>query len=142
MITVAFTIGLTVLDLKKHFSFEMRVPSDIIQITLEGKTQKMPESVGDISENKVTYLLYYDAKGTFLFISNKFTYHFYLEKNVDDDQTLMDIGVQPHGMIQFEMSSLDPENYPMRPVKPQQEYNMPDVITVRVQTGTVKLLTD
>ncbi|KAL1247637.1 hypothetical protein QQF64_023013 [Cirrhinus molitorella] len=93
MITVAFTIGLTILDLKKHFSFELRVPSDIIQITLD-------------------------------------------EKSVDDDQTLMDIGVQPHGMIQFEMSSLDPENYPMRPVKPQQEYNMPDVITVRVQTDT------
>uniref|UniRef100_A0A672RCX0 IQ motif and ubiquitin domain containing n=1 Tax=Sinocyclocheilus grahami TaxID=75366 RepID=A0A672RCX0_SINGR len=53
-------------------------------------------------------------------------------------QTLMDIGVQPHGMIQFEMSSLDPENFLMRPIKPQQEYNMPDVITVRVQTGTHK----
>lgn len=61
---------------------------------------------------------------------------FGLEKSVDDDQTLMDIGVQPHGTIQFEMSSLDPENYPIRPVKPLQEYNMPDVITVRVQTGT------
>ncbi|XP_048014604.1 IQ and ubiquitin-like domain-containing protein [Megalobrama amblycephala] len=93
MITLAFTIGLTILDLKKHFSFELRVPSDIIQITLD-------------------------------------------EKSVDDDQTLMDIGVQPHGMVQFEMSSLDPENYPIRPVKPQQEYNMPDVITVRVQTDT------
>lgn len=93
MITVAFTIGLSILDLKKHFSFKLRVPLDIIQITLD-------------------------------------------EKSVDDDQTLMDIGVQPHGMIQFEMSSLDPENYPMRPDKPQQEYNMPDVITVRVQTDT------
>ncbi|KAI2648293.1 IQ and ubiquitin-like domain-containing protein [Labeo rohita] len=93
MITVAFTIGLTILDLKKHFSLDLRVPSDIIQITLD-------------------------------------------DKSVDDDQTLIDIGVQPHGMIQFEMSSLDPENYPMRPVKPQQEYNMPDVITVRVQTDT------
>ncbi|XP_067236609.1 IQ motif and ubiquitin-like domain-containing protein isoform X2 [Chanodichthys erythropterus] len=93
MITLAFTIGLTILDLKKHFSFELRVPSDIIQISLD-------------------------------------------EKSVDDDQTLMDIGVQPHGMVQFEMSSLDPENYPIRPVKPQQEYNMPDVITVRVPTET------
>ncbi|CAM4734846.1 unnamed protein product [Leuciscus chuanchicus] len=99
MITVAFTIGLSILDLKKHFSFKLRVPLDIIQITLD-------------------------------------------EKSVDDDQTLMDIGVQPHGMVQFEMSSLDPENYPMRPDKPQQEYNMPDVITVRVQTGTVKLIAD
>uniref|UniRef100_A0A8C1KRV9 IQ motif and ubiquitin domain containing n=1 Tax=Cyprinus carpio TaxID=7962 RepID=A0A8C1KRV9_CYPCA len=64
--------------------------------------------------------------------------YLFLEKSVDDDQTLMDIGVQPHGMVQFEMSSLDPENYPVRPVKPQQEHNIPDVITVRVQTGTNK----
>ena len=47
----------------------------------------------------------------------------------------MDLGVQPHGTIQLEMSSTDPEYHPIRPVKPQQEYNMPDVITVRVQTG-------
>lgn len=44
MITLAFTIGLTILDLKKHFSFELRVPSDIIQITLDG-TQKILEIV-------------------------------------------------------------------------------------------------
>ncbi|TRY55437.1 hypothetical protein DNTS_003808 [Danionella cerebrum] len=90
-VTVAFTIGLTVLDLKKYLSSELRVPQEIIQITLDDKT-------------------------------------------VDEDQTLMDIGVQPHGMIQFEMSSLDPVNYPIKPLKPLQEYNMPDVITVRVHT--------
>lgn len=44
MITVAFTIGLTILDLKKYFSLELRVPSDIIQITLDGKMQKILES--------------------------------------------------------------------------------------------------
>lgn len=54
---------------------------------------------------------------------------------VKDHQTLMSLGVQPHATVQFEMSSLDPENYPIKPVKPQQECNMPDVITVRVQTG-------
>lgn len=47
----------------------------------------------------------------------------------------MSFGVQPHATVQFEMSSVDPENYPMKLVKPQQECNMPDVITVRVQTG-------
>uniref|UniRef100_A0A672REH6 IQ motif and ubiquitin domain containing n=1 Tax=Sinocyclocheilus grahami TaxID=75366 RepID=A0A672REH6_SINGR len=44
MITVAFTIGLTILDLKKYFSLELRVPSDIIQITLDGKMLKIFES--------------------------------------------------------------------------------------------------
>ncbi|KAL6474354.1 hypothetical protein MHYP_G00179150 [Metynnis hypsauchen] len=92
MMTMAFTIGLTTQDLKIHFASELRVPSDIIQITLNGQ-------------------------------------------DVDDHQTLMGLGVQPHGTVQFEMSSLDPENYPIKPVKPQHaECSMPDVITVRVQT--------
>uniref|UniRef100_W5NFY4 IQ motif and ubiquitin domain containing n=1 Tax=Lepisosteus oculatus TaxID=7918 RepID=W5NFY4_LEPOC len=54
-------------------------------------------------------------------------------KAVEDSKTLIDLGVQPHGTIQLEMSSSDPENYPIKPLKPQQEYNMPDVITVGVQ---------
>ncbi|XP_026874591.2 IQ and ubiquitin-like domain-containing protein isoform X2 [Electrophorus electricus] len=90
MMTKAFIIGLTTQDLKNHFASELRVPSDVIKITLNGKA-------------------------------------------VEDHQTLMGLGVQPHGTVQFEMSSLDPENYPIKPVKPQQECNMPDVITVRVQ---------
>lgn len=55
MITVAFTIGLSILDLKKHFSFKLRVPLDIIQITLDGKTQKIVLHImekSDISEYK------------------------------------------------------------------------------------------
>lgn len=36
MMTVAFTIGLTTQDLKNHFANELRVPSDFIQITLNG----------------------------------------------------------------------------------------------------------
>ena len=54
---------------------------------------------------------------------------------VEDHRTLIELGVQPHGTIQLEMTSSDPENHPIRPVKPQQDYNMPDVITVCVQTG-------
>ncbi|XP_017340179.1 IQ and ubiquitin-like domain-containing protein isoform X1 [Ictalurus punctatus] len=91
MMTVAFMIGLTIQDLKNHFANELRVPSDLIHIILNGNA-------------------------------------------VEDHQTLMSLGVQPHATVQFEMSSLDPENYPIKPVKPQQECNMPDVITVRVQT--------
>ena len=37
MMTMAFTIGLTSQDLKNHFASELRVPSDIIQITLNGE---------------------------------------------------------------------------------------------------------
>ncbi|KAM4678088.1 IQ motif and ubiquitin-like domain-containing protein isoform 1-T2 [Discoglossus pictus] len=54
---------------------------------------------------------------------------------VEDQKTLVNLGVTPHGTIQLEMLSLDPENYPIKAMKLQHEYSMPDVITVRVQTG-------
>ncbi|KAG9467602.1 hypothetical protein GDO78_014633 [Eleutherodactylus coqui] len=54
---------------------------------------------------------------------------------VEDSETLVDLGIRPHGMIQLEMHSMDPENYPIKAMKLQHEYSMPDVITVRVQTG-------
>ncbi|XP_067091331.1 IQ motif and ubiquitin-like domain-containing protein [Osmerus mordax] len=94
MMTMAFAIGLSIKDLKRHFANQLKVPSEVIQISLEGRVVK-------------------------------------------EHRTLMDLGVQPHGTIQLEMFSTDPEYHPIRPVKPQQEYNMPDVITVRVQTDTM-----
>ncbi|XP_066447946.1 IQ motif and ubiquitin-like domain-containing protein [Eleutherodactylus coqui] len=54
---------------------------------------------------------------------------------VEDSETLVDLGIRPHGMIQLEMHSKNPENYPIKAMKLQHEYSMPDVITVRVQTG-------
>ncbi|KAM3926857.1 IQ motif and ubiquitin-like domain-containing protein [Leptodactylus fuscus] len=54
---------------------------------------------------------------------------------VEDSETLVDLGIRPHGMIQLDMQSVDPENYPIKAMKFQHEYSMPDVITVRVQTG-------
>ncbi|KAG8577465.1 hypothetical protein GDO81_010190 [Engystomops pustulosus] len=53
---------------------------------------------------------------------------------VEDSETLVDLGIRPHGMIQLDMQSMDPENYPIKAMKFQLEYSMPDVITVRVQT--------
>lgn len=64
---------------------------------------------------------------------------FSIGKPVGNDQTLIDLGVQPHGTVQLEMTSVDPATHPLRPVKPQQ-YNMADVITVRVQTGVESAL--
>ncbi|XP_069485205.1 IQ motif and ubiquitin-like domain-containing protein [Ambystoma mexicanum] len=55
-------------------------------------------------------------------------------KIVQDTSTLMDLGVRPQGTIQLEMLSTDQDNYPIKAMKPQHEYNMPDVITVKVQT--------
>uniref|UniRef100_A0A3Q3T0K2 IQ motif and ubiquitin domain containing n=1 Tax=Mastacembelus armatus TaxID=205130 RepID=A0A3Q3T0K2_9TELE len=53
---------------------------------------------------------------------------------VEEQQTLMELGVRPHGSTRMEMSSTDPTAHPLRPVRPPEHDNMPDVITVRVQT--------
>lgn len=55
-------------------------------------------------------------------------------KLVQDTETLMDLGVRPHGTIQLEMLSTDPDSFPIKAIKPHHDYNMPDVITVKVQT--------
>lgn len=54
---------------------------------------------------------------------------------MEDITTLADLGVGPNGTIQLEMQSADPVNTPIKTYRPRQEYHMPDVITVRVQTG-------
>ncbi|KAK7499622.1 hypothetical protein BaRGS_00009274, partial [Batillaria attramentaria] len=55
-------------------------------------------------------------------------------KSMTDKTTLADLGVGPNGTVQLEMQSADPVNNPIRSYRPRQEYQMPDVITVRVQT--------
>ncbi|XP_060633734.2 IQ motif and ubiquitin-like domain-containing protein [Anolis sagrei] len=57
-----------------------------------------------------------------------------LGRIIENDETLWDLGAQPYGIIQVDMFSLDEENFPVKASKLLQEYYMPDVITVRVQT--------
>ncbi|XP_018602637.1 IQ and ubiquitin-like domain-containing protein [Scleropages formosus] len=52
---------------------------------------------------------------------------------VADHETLISLGVQPHGAVELELRSSDPTGYPIRPLKQQAEYSTQDVITVRVQ---------
>ncbi|GLD61737.1 IQ and ubiquitin-like domain-containing protein [Lates japonicus] len=54
---------------------------------------------------------------------------------VEERQSLMELGVRPHGSIRMEMSSTDPTTHPLRPLRPPEHDNMPDVITVRVPAG-------
>ncbi|XP_044050149.1 IQ and ubiquitin-like domain-containing protein isoform X2 [Siniperca chuatsi] len=53
---------------------------------------------------------------------------------VEEQQSLMELGVRPHSSTRMEMSSTDPNTHPLRPLRPPEHDNMPDVITVRVQT--------
>ena len=56
--------------------------------------------------------------------------------DVGADHTLASIGVGPNGAVQLEISSSDPVNVPLRAPKPKPEYNMPDIITTRIERGT------
>lgn len=56
---------------------------------------------------------------------------------VEEQQSLMELGVRPHGSTRMEMSSTDPNAHPLRPLRPPEHDNMPDVITVRVQAGVI-----
>ncbi|XP_032378816.1 IQ and ubiquitin-like domain-containing protein [Etheostoma spectabile] len=92
VMTAAFAIGLSIQELKVHLAAELRVPAEVLQISLDGRV-------------------------------------------VEDQKSLMELGVQPHGSTRMEMSSADPTTHPLRPLRPPEHDNMPDVITVRVQTG-------
>uniref|UniRef100_UPI0037E70651 IQ motif and ubiquitin-like domain-containing protein n=1 Tax=Semicossyphus pulcher TaxID=241346 RepID=UPI0037E70651 len=91
VMTVAFAIGLSIEELKRHLASELRVPSEVLQISLDGRV-------------------------------------------VEEQQSLMELGVRPHGSTRMEMSSTDPNTHPLRPIRPPEHDNMPDVITVRVQS--------
>ncbi|KAL0968081.1 hypothetical protein UPYG_G00262140 [Umbra pygmaea] len=69
-------------------------------------------------------------------VPSEFIQVFLSGKMVEDHWSLMDLGLQPHSTIQLEMTSSDPDKHPIRLMKPLQDYNMPDVLTVRVQTDS------
>ncbi|XP_034542639.1 IQ and ubiquitin-like domain-containing protein [Notolabrus celidotus] len=91
VMTAAFAISLSIQELKLHLASELRVPAEVLQISLDGRV-------------------------------------------VEEHQSLMELGVRPHGSTRMEMCSTDPSTHPLRPVRPPDHDNMPDVITVRVQT--------
>ncbi|XP_035498533.2 IQ and ubiquitin-like domain-containing protein [Scophthalmus maximus] len=91
VMTVAFAIGLSIQELKCHLASELRVPVEVLQISLDGRV-------------------------------------------VAENQSLMELGVQPNSSTRLEMSSIDPTTHPLRPLHPPEHDNMPDVITVRVKT--------
>ncbi|XP_050413811.2 IQ and ubiquitin-like domain-containing protein [Patella vulgata] len=99
VVTLACTLGQTVLQLKEHFSSELKMPVSTIILMFDGKV-------------------------------------------LPDDTILANLGVGPNGTVQLEMQSADPVSTPIKPYRPRQEYHMPDVITVKVESEDGKGYTD
>nr|XP_056703166.1 IQ and ubiquitin-like domain-containing protein [Euleptes europaea] len=57
-----------------------------------------------------------------------------LGRIMENSETLQDLGATCHETIQFDMFSLDEEHFPIQSSRLLNEYYMPDVITIRVQT--------
>lgn len=54
---------------------------------------------------------------------------------LEEQLSLVELGVQPQGATQMEVSSVDQAAHPLRPHRPPESCSMPDVLTVRIQTG-------
>ncbi len=50
----------------------------------------------------------------------------------EDELVLSDLGVEPNGIIQLKIASIDQNNYPLKSYEPKEKYLSPDVITVNV----------
>jgi hypothetical protein len=50
----------------------------------------------------------------------------------EDELLLSDLGVEPNGLIQLKIASIDQNNYPLKSYEPKEKYLSPDVITVNV----------
>uniref|UniRef100_A0A3Q3A929 IQ motif and ubiquitin domain containing n=1 Tax=Kryptolebias marmoratus TaxID=37003 RepID=A0A3Q3A929_KRYMA len=59
-------------------------------------------------------------------------------KVVEEQQSLMELGIRPHSSTRMEMSSTDPSSHSLRPFHSAEHDCMPDVITVQVQKGMNK----
>ncbi|XP_012730407.2 IQ and ubiquitin-like domain-containing protein isoform X1 [Fundulus heteroclitus] len=90
VMTMAFAIGLSVEEVKHHLASELKVPLEVLQLSLNGRV-------------------------------------------VEEQQSLMELGIRPHSSTQMEMTSSDPSSYPLRLLRLPEHDSMPDVITVRVQ---------
>ncbi|KAM6937923.1 IQ motif and ubiquitin-like domain-containing protein [Xenentodon cancila] len=91
VVTVAFAIGHNVQELKSHLASELRVPVEVLQLSLDGRV-------------------------------------------LQEQQSLMELGIRPHSSTRMEMSSTEPRSHPLRPVHLPEHDSMPDVLTVQVQT--------
>ncbi|XP_075884917.1 IQ motif and ubiquitin-like domain-containing protein isoform X2 [Nelusetta ayraudi] len=56
---------------------------------------------------------------------------------LEEQLSLLELGVWPQGSTQMEVSSADPAAHPLRPRRPAEGSGAADVLTVRVQTGGV-----
>jgi hypothetical protein len=57
----------------------------------------------------------------------------------DEALHLSDLGVEPNGLIQLKIASIDQNNYPLKSYEPKEKYLSPDVITVNVNLDNNQL---
>lgn len=122
MITMAFPVRLSVRDLKALLAPELQVPTEVLRVSVEGTTSHfLSLSPPPLFSSPPTPLL-----SRCLFSSGAL---------LEEQLTLLELGVWPQGSTQMEVSSSNPTAHPLRPRRPAESSSAADVLTVRVQTG-------
>lgn len=69
--------------------------------------------------------------------------HILLGNLLNDDSTLLKLGINPNQIVHIEVQSVDPVNAPLKllnnsaaiPSTQNSPYKMPEVLTVRIESG-------
>lgn len=122
VITMAFPVRLSVRDLKALLAPELQVPAEVLRVSVEGTTPHFPS----LSLSPPPLPATHPLLSRCLFSSGGL---------LEEQLTLLELGVWPQGSTQMEVSSCDPTAHPLCPRRPAEGSGAADVLTVRVQTG-------
>lgn len=124
MITMAFPVRLSIWDLKVLLAPELQVPTEVLQVSIEGTKSCV---LFGLSFSHPLFCLALTSGCPVAFLPSG--------RPLEEQLTLLQMGVWPQGSTQMEVSSSNPMDHPLRPRRPEQGSSAADVLTVRVLTG-------
>lgn len=123
MITMAFPVRLSIRDLRALVAPELQVPTEVLRVSMEGtRSHFLSRLSASLSHPHFCLPL----TSSCLFPSGVL---------LEEQLTLLELGVGPQGSTQMEVTSSDPTDHPLRPRRPAEGSSAADVLTVRVRTG-------
>lgn len=131
MITMALSVRLSIRDLKTLLAPELQVPREALQVSVEGTKSHF------LSGLSLSLSLFLSVSHPLLLATHPLLSHCLFSSGglLEEQLTLLELGVWPQGSTQMEVSSSDPNAHPLRQRCPAEGSSAADVLTVRVQTG-------
>ncbi|XP_061496133.1 IQ and ubiquitin-like domain-containing protein isoform X2 [Rhineura floridana] len=144
--TKAFNINQTVEHMKQYFATRLKIPLNVLQIMLLGiwrclSMRLLYETALWTTHTTGNTTCFWSAviddgemfNGGCCVLPGRSRI---LRRIINNSETLWNLGATPYATIQVDIFSLDEENFPIKASKLLEEFYMPDVITVRVQSDS------